>query len=237
LALVHTSKHLATVMIAVALLFASLYLVPNSQAQSVIAFSPNQQFNIPISNGTIRFAFNGTYARATLENDTWVFENLHTYRSTNLTRLEISAQNSNITIFYYVNGNFSNFGSIRLSYAVEGNGKQLINLGLNQSDYIQNANRQWAVVVTNLGASKNAQNYNYLLEGKDWNLMNDGTFNINGLSGNTTLVRYNYAPESNSNLPFYLQHSVAIATGLAFVFVLASLLLIRRKIQANAGDV
>jgi hypothetical protein len=232
--LLRINKLLAIVTMIVLLSLVILYLLPNSQAQTVVSFGPNDQFNIPVTNGTIRFASNGNYTKATLENDTWVFENLH-IRSANLTRFKISAQDSNITIFSYTKGNFSNFGNIRLSYAVEGNGKQLINLGLNQSDYTQNVNRQWAVVVTNIGATKNVQNYNYLLEGKDWTLMNDGTFSINGIPGNTTLVRYNYSSGNNSNLPFYLQHSVAITTVATFALVMVALMLIKIK-RNNSGE-
>ena len=233
--LLRKNKLLAAVMIIVLLSLVIFYLQPNSQAQTVVAFGPYEQFNIPVSHGTISFAFNGTYTKATLENDTWVFENLHIFRSANLTRFKISAQNSNITIFSYTNGNFSNFGSIRLSYGVKGNGKQIINLGLNQSDYNENVNRQWSIVVTNLVNTKNVQNYNYLLEGKDWKLMKDGTFSINGMPGNTTLVRYNYS-SGNSNLPLYLQHSVAIAAAVTFALVMVALVLVKLKTRANSGE-
>jgi len=209
-------------------------LLPNSKAQTVEDFGPHEQFNIPGSNGTVSFAFNGTYTKATLENNTWVFENLHVFRSANLALLKISAQNSNITIFSYANGNFSISASIRLSYAVKGNGKQIINLGLNQSDYKENANSQWTVVVTNLTHAKNVQSY--LLEGKDWKLLQDGTFIINGLPGNTTLVHYDYSL-GNSNLPFYIQHSVAIATAVAFVLVMVALVLIKLKTRTNSGEI
>jgi hypothetical protein len=223
------------VIIIVLLSLVIFYLLPNSQAQTVVAFGPREQFNIPVSNGTIIFAFNGTYAKATLENDTWVFENLHIFRSATLTMFKISAQNSNITIFSYAYSNFTNFGNIRLSYAVKGNGKQIINLGLNQSDYTENINRQWSIVVTSFVNTKNVQNYNYLLEGKDWKLMKDGTFSINGMPGNTTLVRYNYS-SGNSNLPFYIQHSVAITIAVTFALVMVALVLIKLKTRANSGE-
>jgi hypothetical protein len=80
-----------------------------------------------------------------------------------------------------------------LSYAVKGNGKQIINLGLNQSYYQENSNRQWNVVINNFSNKTNVQNYDYLLEGRDWKLLKDGTFVINGLPGNTTLSFYNYS--------------------------------------------
>jgi len=229
------SKLLVGALIIVLLSLAIFCLQPNSQAQTVETFGPNEQFNIPVSNGTVSFAFNGTYTKATLENDTWVFENLHIFGSANLAMFKISAQNSNITIFSYANGNFSAFGNLRLSYVVKGNGKQIINLGLNQSDYTENANSQWTVVVTNLTHTKNVQSYDYLLEGKDWKLLKDGTFIINGLPGSTTLVRYDYSL-GNSNLPFYLQHSVAIATAVAFALVMVALVLIKLKTRANSGE-
>jgi hypothetical protein len=226
---------LTVVMIIVLLFLIIFYFLPNSHAQTVVTFDPHAQFNIPTLNGTITFAFNGTYAKATLENDTWVFENLHIFRSSNLTRFQISAQNSNITIFSYTRGNFSNFGSIRLSYSVKGYGKQTINLGLNQSDYVENVNRQWAVVVSNFASEKNVQNYNYLIEGKDWKLMNDGTFGINGMPGNTTLVRYSYS-SGNLNLPFYLQHSVVITATVTFALVIVAIVLIKLKTRADSGE-
>ena len=229
------SKLLAAALIIVLLSLAIFCLLPNSQAQTVEFFGPYEQFNIPVSNGTVSFAFNGTYTKATLENDTWVFENLHIFRSTNLAMFKISAQNSNITIVSYAIGNFSAFGSIRLSYVVQGNGKQIINLGLNQSDYSENANSQWTVVVTNLTQTKNVQSYDFLVEGSQWKLLNDGTFVINGLPGSTTLDYYDYSL-GNSNLPFYIQHSVAIAAAVAFFLVMVALVLIKLKTRTNIGD-
>jgi hypothetical protein len=226
----------AVIMIIVLLLSVIFCLLPISHAQTVVTFNPYTQFNIPVLNGSITFAFNGTYDKATLENDTWVFENLHVFRSSNLASFQISVKNSNITIFSYVQGNSSNFGNIRLSYSVKGNGEQTINLGLKKSDYVENANRQWAVVVTNFANVKNVQNYNYLNEGKDWKLMNDGTFTINGMPGNTTLVRYTYS-SGNSNLPFYLQHSVAITVTIAFALVIVALVLIKLKTRVISGEI
>ena len=213
-------------MITVLLSLVIFCLLPNSQAQTVVAFGPHQPFNIPASKGTITFAYNGTYTKATLENDTWIFENLHIFGSANLSTFKISAQNSNITIISYANSNSSIFGNIRLRYAVEGHGKQIINLGLNQSDYTENANIQWSIDVNN-GAI-------YLLEGKDWQLLKDGTFVINGLPGNTSLARYTYS-SGNSNLPLYLQHSVAITAVVTFAIVIVALVLIKLKTRDNSG--
>jgi hypothetical protein len=227
---------LFTVVMIIVLFFVTIFsLPPNSHAQTVVTFDAYAQFNIPVLNGTISFAYNGTYAKATLENDTWVFENLHFSRSSTLKKFQVSAQNSNVTIFSYTQGNISNFGNIRLSYSVKGIGKQTINLGLTQSSYVENANRQWAVVVSNFASAKNVQNYNYLTEGKDWRLMNDGTFRINGLPGNTTLVRYSYST-GNSNLPFYVQHSVIITATVSFAVAILAIVLIKRKIAVSSGE-
>jgi hypothetical protein len=67
-------------------------------AQSDVNFTPADSFDIPASNGAITFAVNGTYSQASLINGTWNFENLRLDYSHPLENLEVSAQNSKITI-------------------------------------------------------------------------------------------------------------------------------------------
>ena len=197
----------------VVIIFTFLLTCPNTQAQTNISFTPADKFSIPAYNGTISFAVNGTYSNATFENNTWTFTNLHLKGSQPLENLEFSTQNSNVTIFSYITSNVNGIPTVRLRYAVEGMGKQILNLGLSPQDAGFDAAAEWTVTVNN-----NV----FLGEGEGWSISHDGTMTVSGPSGNVSVVHTDYFGNS-SNLPFYQQHSVAIAiaAALAIVVVIA----------------
>jgi hypothetical protein len=172
-------------------------------AQTDTILTPENKFSTPQYNGAISFAINGAYSKATLENATWTFENLHFYNSQPIESLKVSAENSTIIIVSYLQSNFSSSNRIlQLSYNVEGQGKQTFNLGLDSND------GEWSVIFNDV----------FMGEGDGWNLSPDATLTINGATGNVSLLLFRF-PDSfgggnNSDVPFYLQHSVAIATAI-----------------------
>jgi hypothetical protein len=186
------------------------------------------QFLIPKYSGSINFAVNSTYSSATFENNTWTFSNLFMTGSQPLTSFQISTQNSNVTILSYVTDQNTAFQSMRLRYAVEGQGKQILNLGLDPEEGELNPAVEWHVSDNNVSLSK----------GKDWSISNDETIIVNGASGNVSIAYYIFSDfsgngESNSNVPFYQQHTVVItiATALAIVVAIAVLTKVKTREQ------
>ena len=197
------SKVSVGVTIIIILLF-SPWIYPNAQAQNNITLTPTEKFSIPLYNGTVSFAFNGTYSKATLENDSWTFTNLNLLGSQTLQNFTVSAQNSNITIDFYSALNFTRRSSLLL-YTVEGQGKQVFNFGQATAGETFTA-VDWSVIVGN--------NFVFLPEGQEWTISQDGTILVNGASsGNVSIIHWAFFDSStmDSNLPFYQQHSVALA--------------------------
>jgi hypothetical protein len=210
----------------IVIIFIFLLTCPNSQAQTSIAFKPTDIFLVPAYNGSISFRVNGTYSAATFENNTWTFTNLHLTGSQPLENLKFSAQNSNVTIFSYVTSNNTGSQTVRLRYAVEGTGKQILNLGLSPKEGGSNPSAEWTVTVNN-----NV----FLAQGNGWSISHDGTIIVNGANGNVSIVNYSM---SNSNLPFFQQHSVAvaIATALAIVVVIAVVIKVKNGEQPGKSE-
>ena len=203
------------------IIFICSLIYPNVQAQTKTSFTPADKFSIPSSNATVSFAYIGNYSTATFESNNWLFQNLSMNRSTPLQNFLISAQNSNITIFTYVSFNLTQ--TLRLSYQVVGNGKQVFNFGQSRGNGID-----WTVTHTVNGKTA------FLTEGVDWTISSNGTVVINyDATGNFSVIRYSFANgiSDSSNLPFYEQHSVAIATlaAVAIVVVLAAALAVRNN--------
>ena len=182
------------------------YFSPNSQAQSRQSFTTSDRFDIQSINGSIRFALNGTFSSATLENDAWVFNDLRFNISRPQGNLTVSVENSNMTIFSYQTINFIGRSEF-LRVEVEGLGRQTVNLGLNDSK--PTSGSEWSVVTP--GSV-------FLAEGEGWKLLPDNTVVITNLTGNFSIVHYNLGLNSDENLPFYQKHSIIIITA----FVLAS---------------
>jgi len=206
-----------------------------SYAQTgITAFGPSDKFIVPEYNGTINFAVSGTYSSAILENNIWTFTNLDLKGSQTLKNLEFSTQNSNVTILSYITSNTTGIPTVRLRYAVEGRGTQILNLGLSPQEADFEADAEWTITV----------NGNVFLgQSEGWRISHDGTLTVSGPSGNVSVVHTDYFG-NGSNLPFYEQHSVviAIAAALAIVVVIAvGVKVVKRKqssenqpIKANA---
>jgi hypothetical protein len=201
------SKPLQTglaVIIIIALVF-SVY--PNTQAQNPTTFTPADKFDIPEQNGSISFATNGSYSSATLENGTWLFNDITLYNSSRIGNLKVSVRNSNITIFRYYQ--FAGFGQsgqgAMIRYSAKGAGQQTVNLDLNRTTPTENS--EWSVMVPSVDGSTI-----FIAEGKDWLLLADDSVVVNGLTGNVTVANFGFTPDYTANLPFYLQHSIALIT-------------------------
>ena len=221
-------KATALLVLAFAVTLSMLSLIPPSRAQTPTAFTPNDNFAIPERNGTIHFGFNGNYSSAKIENGAWIFKDLQMQYpqsilgfdlngSVGVSELRFLAEDSNVTIwaclsFYYTLPVYS------IVYTAEGTGSQAINLGLNSTE---SDVTEWSVIV--------GDNI-FLAEGDGWTLTPDGTIVVNGLVGNVTIAHFELG-SFEKNVIFYLEHSVAILTGvgLATVFVAAVAIKIRIK--------
>ncbi len=209
----------------VAALVAILILQPRclAVAQTDTSFTPEDQFSIPAYNGNISFALNGSYSNATLESDIWTFTNLQLNNSEPIENLAVSAQNSNVTIFWAQIFN-TTLRAAFLSYTVEGQATQTFNFDLNIDG------GEWSVLFNEI----------FIAEGEGWTLSPDQTLTVTGATGNVTLM-YIFLEErrgNSANLPFYEQHSVAIATAAAVVVVvtLTAGISIKRKKDLVTGD-
>jgi hypothetical protein len=196
-----------------------------AQAQSDITFTPEDTFAIPASNGTISYGFNGTYANASLMNDLWTFINLHLDNSPPLEKLEVSAQNSNITIIAYstFDTRFQGFRGALLSYKVEGQGKQTFNIG------VPLTKGEWSVLLED----------EFKGQGDGWSVSPDATLTITGAKTNVTIWYFGF-PESfnvdeDANKPFYTEHSAAIATAAALAITVTFAFAVKRKNQTDSG--
>lgn len=200
---------------------------PNTQAQTNITFSPADKFNIPSYNGTISFTVNGTYSEATLENDTWTFTNLRLNGSQSLENFKISTKNSNVTIFSYLAFNTTH-QSARLRYVVEGQGKQILNLGLSSQE------GEWTGVDWSVITGNNV----FMAEGEGWSISHDGTLVVTGATGNVSIVHWGFFENSisNSNLPFYQQHSVAIVIAMVVAVTIIVAIVIKVKSKEHSGE-
>jgi hypothetical protein len=197
-------------------------LVGNVQAQNVTSFTPQDTFTIPAYNGVIRFAVNGTYTEAKLENGAWTFTDLTLNGSRILGTLKFSAKYSDVTIYSYYS---TSYNSRRLGYIrfyVEGDGEQTVNLGFNSSKPSDPS--EWTVVIP--GSV-------FLAEGEHWQLLPDDTIVIEGVTGNLTIARYNYGYATDDR-PFYMQHSVIIATAIAVVITVTAATVIKVKTKRRA---
>ena len=157
-----------------------------------LAFTSATQFPIPITNGSINFSQIGYYEDAALVNDTWVFTHLQLESeqtdllssSPNTANLNITAQNSNITVTSFERlltpdgGDINNTGSWLtagwLNYTVTGVGRQVIELQFNLANWTAipqneiNGTQMWPINV-NVYIDGNQADYNV-----NWTNTGDG---------------------------------------------------------------
>jgi hypothetical protein len=198
-----------------------------ASAQTYTAFTPETAFNIPEFNGTIYFAINGTYSRALLDNNTWVFNDLQLSNSRTLKSFNVSVQNCNITII--LSEGYSGYNgaqsdrSGRVEYNVTGHGIQAFNFGLSPSFGLSSRYRD-LIVVFSTGAytSRNAS-----AVGDGWQISLDGTITVTNATTGVSILYRDYSQEfTKTNMPFYQKHSVTItAAALVAAIVIVSLVL------------
>jgi len=205
---------LAVIILTAIILF---YFYPSAQAQTRQNFTPTDTFDIPQQNGSIKFATNGSYASATLQNDTWIFNDLRFNTSRPQSTLKVSAQNSNLTIFSYQSINFIGRSEF-LRVKVDGLGRQTVNLGLNVSRSTNPS--EWSVITP--GSI-------FLAEGEGWKLLPDNTVVVTGLTGNFSIAHYNLGLDNDENLPFHQKHSVAIITAIVLTSTIAAAMAINLR--------
>ncbi|HSV50018.1 MAG TPA: hypothetical protein VLH35_06845 [Candidatus Acidoferrales bacterium] len=195
-------------------------LYPAVGAQEVTEFTSTDQFDISELNGSIRFAYNGTYSSATLENGTWHFNDLTLNGSQPLGNLAVSTENSDITIFsvFAVSAYAQTRHFVR--YNAVGEGRQIFNLGVNGTTDVS----EWWVTLPG-GV--------FLAAGKDWTFLSDNTIIVNGQTGNVSVVHFYFGLNSDRDLPFVMRHSVVLLTGavLAVTVAAAVLVSVRRRRQ------
>ncbi len=207
---------LAIVLIIV-FIFSSFYSC--TQAQTETTFTSNDVFSIPELHGSIHFFVNGSYTSAQLKNNTWVFTNLKLSNSPTINTLKISAENSDITVFYIRTS--AQFGrSTSIKFNVQGQGVQSVNLDLNTTKTTDQS--EWLITVPNGVA---------VVHGIGWNLLRDNTVVLNGLKGNVTVSHFNYNYPIATG-PFYVQHSIAIITAAVVAATIAVAVVIKFKVRS-----
>jgi hypothetical protein len=200
-------------------------MCPNAKAQDTTTFTSHDRFNIPELRGSISFALNGSYSSATLENGTWTFNDLSLNNSQPLGNLKISVEDSNMTVWTFRSQPI--FGrSTQLRFNIEGIGNQTVNLGLNSTKPTNLI--EWIVTVP----SVTVPNTVFLAEGDHWNLLPDDSVVVYGLTGNVSVSHFGFNIPNTSNLPFYEQHSIIIATISLLAVMVAVALVIRFKVRS-----
>lgn len=196
------------------------YFCPISQGQTRQTFTPSDKFIIPELNGTVSFANNGSYIEATYENNVWSFKDLRFNVNQSLGNLKISAENSNIVVRNISSFN-SSFRSSRVTYIVEGAGKQTVNFDFNSSQ--PSSVSEWSV---------NLDGRSFVGEGRGWNLLRDNTVVVTGAVKNATIVHYFFIGTlDDKNLPFYQKHSMVIITVAAVALIVAIAIILKLKVR------
>jgi hypothetical protein len=194
--------------------------VVSVNAQTEVPFTFEDVFEMPLQNGAIRFAANGTYESANLEDGVWTFRNLYiaASRSVEKLNLTISATDCEVTFFPYLTAPYS-YGVallkwVILPYTVSGHGSQVINLGFDPD------NGQLDVILDGNFAARN----------QGWSKTDDGTLTITGSYSNVTLW-YIAHPEPSEDDSFLSEHYVVIGSAgfLAVTVVLATAINYRKK--------
>lgn len=195
---------LAGFAVVLALTLASFLLCPFVFAQNENTFTPNKRFEIPDLNGSLRFATNGTYDEAYLENGSWRFVNLYVNSSFTTQKLNLTAhvENSDVTILSYRVFNVT-FSGVSLRYNVSGSGKQIFDLG----------------ELPTVGEWSIAFNGEFMGENDGWTISSNRKISLTPPTGNVSITFYtlpdSFGNAADNDAPFYRRHSVAVATAVA----------------------
>ncbi len=109
---------------------------------------------------------------------------------------------------------------------MDGLGIQTVNLGLNVSKPTSSV--EWSVTIP--GPDGNTV---WLAENEGWKLLPDNTVVVTGITGNLSIVHYNFGLNIDGNLPFYQAHSVAIITAIVLASTVAVAVVIRVKVRKD----
>lgn len=199
----------------------------NCAAQTETVFTPNTEFNIVPYNSTIRFAVNGTYTQANLENNSWVFSDLQLVNSPLVKSLRASTCNCNVTILSFA-GIITDANSGAVHYNVSGPGVQTFNFGLKPA-FGLNPDSHYVVVRLDL-----TQYPDYHQEGDGWTFSEDGTITITNATSQAYIFYRDYSDEIlDETLPFYQTHLVTVfALSLVAAISLIGIVL---KLKKNLG--
>ncbi len=200
------NKNLSTIgVLLIILVFQLLFF--NVLAQNEITFYPNDTFDIPENNSTIRFSSAGSYEIASLDNGVWNFVNFQLNDGFNLETFNVSAINSDVTILT-IQVFDDDLGAF-LSYTVVGAGEQTFNFGVDA------VGGGWSVTFDDV----------FIAENSGWRILPDNTLSITGATSNVTLLYFIFPDFAgdDSDKSFFEQHSVSIAITIIvlIVFVLA----------------
>ena len=187
-----------------------------AQPEARYYLSPSDQF--PSVNGSISFAINGTYYDATVSNGVWSFIGLKLNNSRYTANISISAENCNLTI-YSVSAFNVTARSVSIRYYVTGEGTQTVRF----LDLTQKTDpAEWSVVIRDPSGNI------WLSEGQNWDLQANNTMFVHGIRGNLSVSRFNFGGLPDlSNVPYYLQHSIALITLGVFIAVVATILVFK----------
>jgi hypothetical protein len=122
-----------------------------------------------------------------------------------------------MTILFYRSYNLLG-RSATVRYYAQGVGTQTVNLGLNVTKPTQPV--EW-IISPKTGV--------FLAEGDNWKLLHDNSVIVIGLTGNVTVSHFGFFVPTDSNLPFYQQHSIAIITTIVLSALVAITAVIRVK--------
>ncbi len=195
----HRKLHATVALIILIFIFSPLAL-PSAGAQAPVNFTSTDTFKIPQKNTVINFAVNGSYTTATMENGVWTFTDLHLNGAQTISSLQVSAENSNITLLSYRKFNFT-FLVESFRYTAVGTGVQTVKLGSGVES------GQLGGVDWNVGVPGDA----FAAQGKIWLVTSDGAIQVNGQTGNISITHYGYTTFlQDPNASFYETHSVAL---------------------------
>lgn len=109
---------------------------------------------------------------------------------------------------------------------MDGLGSQTVNLGLNGSK--PTSSFEWSVTIPGPDGSTV-----WLAENEGWRLLSDNTVVVTGITGNLSIVHYNFGLNIDENLPFYQAHSIAIITVIVLASTVAVAVVIRVKVRKD----
>ena len=70
-----------------------------------------------------------------------------------------------------------------------------------------------------------------------WSVSRNGTVTVTGLTGRISIIYFGFTNQlGNSNVPFYEQHSVAIAVVLAIVFTVIAAVAARISVRRHSSQ-